>query len=323
MTTHPDAFAARPRTPRSRTRPHPRALATLASVLCACAAAGTQHTSSLESPAMNAPARPRSSGYADVDGLRLHYEIRGTGGTPLVLLHGGLHNTALDAPVAERLAAHRQVISVDLQAHGRTADVERPLRFERLADDVAALLGQLRIPQADLLGYSLGGGVALRTAIQHPERVRRLVLVSVPFSDAGWYPEVKVGFQHLGRALAEPMRPSPAYQTYAAIAPNPARFGDLLDKLGELERRPYDWSADVANVAAPTLLVYADADAIRPEHVVQLFQLLGGGRRDAGLDRSGVSKARLAILPGLTHYDVFESPAMPAAVEPFLDAPEG
>ncbi|MFY3742522.1 alpha/beta fold hydrolase [Anaeromyxobacter sp. Red801] len=272
---------------------------------------------------MTTPTRINASGYADIDGLRLYYEIRGAGGTPLVVLHGGLHNTALDAPVAERLAARRRVISVDLQGHGRTADVDRPLRFERLADDVAALLARLEIPRADLLGYSFGGRVALRTAVQHPERVRRLVLVSVPFADAGWYPEVKAAFQHLGRALAGPMRPSPAYQTYAAIAPQPERFPDLLDKMGELGTLPYDWSAEIARLAAPTLLVYADADAVRPEHVVQFFQLLGGGHRDGGLDRSGVSKARLAILPGLTHYDVFESPAMTAAVEPFLDAEGG
>jgi len=269
---------------------------------------------------MNPITPATKSGYAPVNGLQLYYEVRGTGGTPLVVLHGGLHNTAMDAPVAARLAEHRQVISVDLQGHGRTADIARPLRHEQLADDVAALLGSLGVDRADVLGYSLGGGVAVRMAIQHPERVRKLVVVGAPFSSAGWYPEVSIGFQHLGHALAEMMRPSPNFQTYAAIAPDPAQFGTLLDKTGELNTRSFDWSADVAKLAMPVLLVFADADAISPSHVVHYYELLGGGKRDAGLDGSGRSAASLAILPGHTHYDMFESPALIAAVVPFLDA---
>ncbi len=263
------------------------------------------------------------SGYADVNGLRLHYEIRGHGGTPLVLLHGGLHNTALDAPVAERFAQRRQVIAVDLQAHGRTADVDRPLRYEQMADDIAGLLANLGVSQADVLGYSLGGSTALQVAVRHPGCVRKLVLVAIPFSSSGWYPEVQQAFQHLGAALAEPMRPSPVYQTYAAVAPQPEKFPLLLDKIGELQRRSYDWSADVSGLARldmPVMLVHADADAIPPAHVARFFELLGGGQRDAGVDGSGAPRSRLAILPGHTHYNIFESPALIGAVEPFLDA---
>jgi pimeloyl-ACP methyl ester carboxylesterase len=267
---------------------------------------------------LNPPTQPAKSGYMPVNGLNLYYEIRGGGGTPLVFLHGGLHNTALDAPVAARFAAHRQLIAIDLQGHGRTADIDRPLRFELMADDVAALLGQLGIAQADLFGYSLGGGVALRTAIQHPECVRKLVLVSIPFSDTGWFPEVTQAFKSLNHTLAEPMRPSPIYRTYAAVAPHPDQFPKLLDKMGELQTRSYDWSAEIAKLTLPTMLVYADADAVPPSHIVRFFELLGGGKRDGGLDGSGMSKARLAILPGLTHYNVFESPALVDAVEPFL-----
>jgi len=264
------------------------------------------------------------SGYADVNGLRLHHEIRGQvsdgGGPPLVLLHGGLHNTALDAPVAEQFARGRQVISVDLQGHGRTADIDRPMRYEQMADDIAGLLAALRIVQADLLGYSLGGGVALQTAIRHPARVRKLVLVSTPFANSGWYPEIQQAFQHFGSALAEMMRPSPVYQTYAAVAPRPEQFSQLLDKMGELQRRSYDWSADVARLAMPAMLVYADADSFPPAHIVRFFELLGGGQRDAGWDGSAATRSRLAILPGLTHYNVFESAALISAVDPFLDA---
>jgi len=263
---------------------------------------------------------PAKSAHVTVNGVSYYYEVRGTGGTPLVLLHGGLHNTRLDAPVAARLAEHRQVISVDLQGHGGTADVDRPLRFETMGDDIAELLKQIGVEKADLMGYSLGGGVALRAAISHPKQVRKLVLVAIPYASGGWYPEVQEGFKHLGRALAEMMRPSPVYQTYAAIAPHPEGFPTLLDKVGELETRSYDWSAEVAKLPMPTMLVYADADALPISHIARFFELLGGGKRDGGLDGSGAPKGRLAILPGHTHYNVFESPALISAVEPFLDA---
>lgn len=270
---------------------------------------------------MTTPTLPTKTGHAQVNGLRLYYEVRGAladGALPLVLLHGGLHNTLMDAPVATRLAQGRQVISVDLQGHGRTADIDRPLRFEQLADDLAALLDELRVPQADVLGYSLGGGVGLRLAIQHPSRVRKLVVVSSPFSSTGWYPEVATAFQHLTGALADMMKPAPVYQTYAAIAPDATGFARLIDKTGELQRRPYDWSVEVSNLPMPVLLVFADADSMPPSYIARFYELLGGGQRDGGLDGSGRPKSSLAILPGHTHYDLFESPAMITTVEPFL-----
>lgn len=265
---------------------------------------------------------PTKSGYADVNGLRLYYEMRGDSdtGTPMVLLHGGLHNTALDAPVAERFAQRRQVISVDLQGHGRTADIDRPLRYEQLADDIDALLASLGIARVDLFGYSFGGSAALQTAIRHAARIRKLVLLSIPFSSSGWFPEVQQGFKHVGRALAEPMRPSPMYQTYAAIAPRPQDFPQLLDKMGELQTRGYDWSADVARLEMPVMLAYADADSMPPSHMARFFELLGGGQRDPGWDRSAAPRSRLAVLPGQTHYNVFEAPALIDAVDLFLDA---
>lgn len=270
---------------------------------------------------MTTPNNPMKSGYAQVNGLRLYYEVRGQlaeGDTPLLLVHGGLHNTALDAPVASRLAQGRQVISVDLQGHGRTADIDRPFRYEQLADDVAALLGELRVPQVDVLGYSLGGGVSQRLAIQHPSLVRKLVVVSAPFSSTGWYPEIAAGFQHLTGALAEMMKPAPVYQTYATVAPEPAGFARLIDKTGELQRGAYDWSDEVSKLSMPVLLVFADADSMPPAYIARFYGLLGGGQRDGGLDGSGRSKASLAILPGHTHYNLFESPALISAVEPFL-----
>jgi pimeloyl-ACP methyl ester carboxylesterase len=258
------------------------------------------------------------TGYAPVNGLNLYYEIHGAG-EPLILLHGGLQATEMLGEILPSLANTRRVIAVDLQAHGRTADIGRPLSYEAIADDNAALMKYLGIAKADVMGYSLGGGVALRTAIQHPDAVRKLVVVSTVFRRDGWYPEVVAAMAQMGAGSAE-MMPSPIYQTYARVAPRPADWPVLLTKIGELLRKDYDWSKEVAAIKAPTMLVFADADAIRPEHAVQFFQLLGGGKKDAGWDGSGMSNARLAILPGLTHYNIFSSPALAPTVASFLDA---
>jgi len=260
------------------------------------------------------------TGYAPVNGLNLYYEIHGTG-KPLILLHGGLGATEMFDEVMPALSKDRQVIAVDLQAHGRTGDIDRPLSYDAMADDIAALIKNLGIEKADVMGYSVGGGVALRTAVRHPEVVRKLVLVSTAFRRDGWYPEVLAGMAQMGAGAAEPMKQTPMYQLYARVAPKPADWPVLLTKLGEMLRRDYDWSNDVATIQVPTLLVFGDADAVRTEHAVQFFELLGGAKKDGGWDGSGMSNARLAILPGLTHYSIFSSPALPASVTPFLDAP--
>jgi pimeloyl-ACP methyl ester carboxylesterase len=255
--------------------------------------------------------------YADVNGLRLWYEVHGTG-RPLVLLHGGYGSGETFDPIRPALAARRTVLTVDLQGHGRTADVDRPLRHESMADDVAALLRRLDLPSADLLGYSLGGGVALRTAIQHPALVRRLVLVSTPCRRQGWYPEVLAAMAAQDERVAEQMRGTPPHELYARVAPRPQDWPALWARTGELLRRDYDWTAEVAALALPVLLVFADADSIPVAHMAEFFGLLGGGHRDAGWDGSDRPTARLAVLPGLTHYDIVASPALPAAVLPFL-----
>jgi len=270
-----------------------------------------------------AQVRPTTSvktGYAPVNGLKLYYEIHGTG-EPLILLHGGVGATEMFNPILPLLSNTRRVIAVDLQAHGRTADIDRPLTMEAMADDIAALIKHLGIEKADVMGYSLGGGVALRTAIQHPGAVRKLVVVSTAFKRDGWYPEIVAGMAQMGPGAAEPMKQTPMYQMYARIATKPEDWPVLLTKLGELLRKDYDWSKDVAAIQAPTLLVFGDADAVRTEHAVQFFELLGGGKKDGGWDGSGMSNARLAILPGLTHYSIFSSPMLATAVTPFLDAP--
>ncbi len=220
------------------------------------------------------------------------------------------------------LAEGRRVIGVDLQAHGRTADIDCPMTFEAMADDVAALIEYLGLGESDVMGYSLGGGVALRTAIQHPEVVRKLELVSTPFKRDGWYPEVLAGMEQMGPEAAEPMRQTPMYRLYSDVAPRPEDWPVLLTKLGELLGKDYDWSEEASAMEAPAMIVVGDADSVRTAHAVEFFELLGGGKQDAGWDGSGMSEARLAVLPGTTHYDIFFYRALAATVAPFLKTPE-
>ena len=257
--------------------------------------------------------------YAAVNSLDMYYEIHGSG-DPLILLHGGVGAVEMFGEVLPLLVEGRQVIGVDLQAHGRTADIDRPMTFEAMADDVAALIEHLGLERADVMGYSLGGGVALQTAIRHPGVVRKLVLVSTPFERDGWYPEVLAGMEQMGPEAAEPMKQTPMYQLYSRIAPKPEDWPVLLTKLGDLLRRYYDWSERVAAIETPTMIVVGDADSVSTAHAVQFFELLGGGKRDAEWDGSGMSDARLAVLPGTTHYDIFYSPTLASTVAPFLDA---
>jgi pimeloyl-ACP methyl ester carboxylesterase len=250
----------------------------------------------------------------------MYYEVRGEG-QPLILLHGGVGAIEMFGEVLPLLARGRQVIGVDLQAHGRTADIDRPMTYEAMADDVAALIEHLGVGEADVMGYSLGGGVALQTAIRHPEAVRKAVLVSTPFERGGWYPEVLAGMEQMGPEAAEPMKATPMYLLYAGVAPRPEDWPVLLARLGELLRQDYDWSEDVGALEMPVMIVVGDADSVRTAHAVEFFGLLGGGKKDAGWDGSGMPDSRLAILPGTTHYEIFYSPTLASTVAPFLDAP--
>jgi pimeloyl-ACP methyl ester carboxylesterase len=257
--------------------------------------------------------------YATVNGISLYYEDHGSG-RPLILLHGGLFGGEMWTPLLPQLGKERRVILVDLQAHGHTADVDRPLRYETMGDDIAALIRHLDLGQADLMGYSAGAGTALRTAIQHPGLVRRLVVISTPCRRDGWHAESLAGFDHLGRQLAGMLMQSPVYEFYSRVAPRVEDFPVLLDKMGEMQRLDFDWSAEVAGITAPVMLVFADADAIRPAHIAEFYAAVGGGLRDANWDGSARPVARLAVLPSHTHYDLGHSPDLAAVVIPFLDA---
>lgn len=258
------------------------------------------------------------SGHAEAGGISYYYEVQGQG-EPLLLLHGGLGSIDMFRPLLPALAAKRQVIAVDLQGHGRTPLGDRPIDLVAMGDDMAAVLQHVGVEKADVLGYSLGGGVAFQLAVQHPEKVRRLALVSAGYAQDGFYPEMLPQQAAVGAGMAEMMKGTPMYTSYVAVAPKPEDFPRLLDAMGALMRKPYDWSADVPKLTMPVMLVYGDSDMYRPEHVVKFYQLLGGGLRDAGWQREHMSQNRLAIIPGATHYDIFLSPQLPATVMPFLN----
>jgi pimeloyl-ACP methyl ester carboxylesterase len=233
--------------------------------------------------------------YARVNGIDIYYEIHGSG-EPLIVLPGGFMTVAAMGAIVLQLAASRRVIGVELQGHGHTADIERPLRFESMADDIAALIEHLGLERADILGYSLGGGVALQTAIQHPEVVRKLALISTPFKRDGWYPEVLMGMAAIS---VEGFAGTPIYDAYLKTSPKPEAWPAFVAKMRHLLGEDYDWSAEVVALNIPTLVVVGDADSVRLPHAVEFFGLLGGGKADG--DQAGLPASRLAVLPATTH----------------------
>jgi pimeloyl-ACP methyl ester carboxylesterase len=293
-------------------------IATLATVAASFAALTIVHAAQ-EKPAMQTSIpKPTKSGHAAVNGVDYYYGIYGTG-EPLLLLHGGFGQIEMFGPNLTKLAQSRQVIGVDLQGHGRTALGNRKISLIDIGNDMAGVLKKLGYDKVDVLGYSMGGGVAFQFAVQHPEMVRRLVLVSTPYSQDGFYPEMLPQQAALGAAMAEQMKQTPMYQSYVAIAPHPEEFPKLLDQMGAYMREPYDWSADVKKLTMPVMLIFGDSDMFRPEHIVKFYQLLGGGLKDAGWQREHISQNRLAILPNITHYEMGLAPQLVDAALPFLN----
>ena len=258
--------------------------------------------------------------HAEVNGVNLYFETHGTG-RPLILLHGGLGSGEMFGPILPLLAEHHQVVAVDLQGHGRTADIDRPLDVRLMADDIAALIAHLGLDRPSLVGYSLGGGVALLTAAKHPAKVGRLVAASANIRSDAIYPEMRAQQGQVGAAAADFMKETPMYQLYQRVAPRPQDFPRLLDKIGAAMAIDFDFSAEVRSLQVPTLIVAADADMAPPSHYVEVFNLLGGGLRDGGWMGEGRPEGghALAILPGLTHYSIFSSPLFAAATLAFLD----
>lgn len=263
-------------------------------------------------------AEPDSTGYVAVNGMDMYWESRGEGGTPVVVVHGGFGLTSMFGDLLDQLAHTRRVVAIELQGHGHTGDIDRAFSYEAFGDDIAGVIRELSLGQADLLGYSLGAGACLRAAIQHPDSVRRLALLSTPCRKDGWFAEVREGMLQVGRASFEQMKQSPTYEAWRKVAPDPNSFPSLMDKTGDLLRQSYDWADEVKAIQLPALLVYGDADSIPPSHAAEFFALLGGGLRDAGWNGELRTDKRLAILSGRTHYDILEDSTLPTVLEEFL-----
>ena len=259
-----------------------------------------------------------ATGYAQANGVDIYWESQGSGGTPLLLVHGGYGLASEFDGLADQLAADRQVIAIELQGHGHTADIARSFTWDDFAEDIAAAIERLGLGPVDLLGHSLGGIASLRCGIRHPEAVRKLVLVSAPCRRSAWFPEVLAGFDQMSSAtLFDTLRQSPLYELWAKVAPDPKSFPTLIDKTGALLREPFDWTDDVKLMEVPALLLYGDSDSIPPSHAAEFFTLLGGGQRDAGWDGPLPTPSRLAIAAGRTHYNMLDWPALPTTIAEF------
>lgn len=265
---------------------------------------------------------PAKSGYVKANGVSYYYEIRGRG-EPVLLLHGGLGNITMFAPGIPEFAKTRTVVAVDLYGHGRTALTDRSMNFVDVGNDLAVIIRELGFRQVDVVGYSMGGGIAFRLAAQHPQLVRRLVLISAGFAQNGFYPDMLPQQAAVSGTMADQFRGTPIHDAYMAVAPRKEDFPKLLDRMGEWMRTPYDWSADVKKLTMPTLLVFGDSDMYRLDHVMEFYMLLGGGQKDAGWMRQDMARNRLAILPNVTHYEMAMAPALVPTVLPFLNGDTG
>jgi pimeloyl-ACP methyl ester carboxylesterase len=273
-------------------------VAAFVSMAAACQPAPKESRSDMSAPS-DAPAsestKPAESGYAAVNGLKLYYEVYGKG-KPIVLLHGSFMSIPMNwAHAIPLLASSRQVIVAEMQGHGRTRDVPRELSYEAMADDVSGLLGHLKVESADVLGYSMGGGIAFQLAIRHPERVRRLVVLSGAYAHDGWWPDVEASFATMN---AEAFKGTPFEEEYRRFGNDPAQFSAFIKKVIGADLKTYDWSKEAHAIQAPIFIVIGDVDGIRYEHALDLFRAKGGGKMG---DLHGLPKSRLAILPGTTH----------------------
>lgn len=255
------------------------------------------------------------SGYVPVEGTELYYEIHGAG-APLVMLHGGVNPSALYGEPLAEMAKTFKVIAIHARGHGLSKDTDAPWSVEQAADDVAAVLEGLGIARASVLGYSFGGKIALQFAFRHPDRLDKLVVISAGYAKGGDYPEVRAAFEQMpamADAIGASIAQSPLAELYPAVD-----WPRLMRKSGQLGIKDYDWSEEVKAIKSPTLLIFADADSIRPDHVVDFYKLLGGGQRDAGMDGSLRSPSRLAFIPAATHYTIMASPTVTQYATDFL-----
>ena len=239
--------------------------------------------------------KPSMTGYAPVNGLQMYYEIYGEG-KPLVLIHGAFNSINVFNGVIPGLAKNHKLIAVEMQGHGRTADIDRPFSFEAMADDVASLLTYLKIDSADVFGYSMGGGIAQQLAIRHPARVKKLVLASCPYKFEGWFPETRAIFPTV---TPEAFASTPMKAEYDRLAPDPSHWSVFINKMVQFISKNYDFTAaKFKAIKSPKLIIIGDSDGVMPEHAIEMFHLTGGGGMG---DLSGLTDSQLAIIPATTH----------------------
>ncbi|MBO9152166.1 alpha/beta fold hydrolase [Chitinophaga sp. GCM10012297] len=293
-------------------------LAIVAAVLASCQPRpkdGQNTSATSKDTAAIQQLKPSESGYADVNGLKMYYEVYGEG-KPIVLLHGSYMNIPVNwSAIVPLMAKDRKVIVTEMQGHGRTKDIPRELSYEGMADDVSGLLKHLKTDSADVLGYSMGGGVAFQMAVRHPEQVRRLVILSGTYAHDGWWPEVEKSFASF---TPDMFRGTAIQKQYDSLGNDPAHFDEFIKKVISIDLKPYDWSKEVKNIKAPILMAIGDADGVRYEHALELFRAKGGGKMG---DLEGLPKSRLAILPGTTHIGMMQrTNILVPMVTDFLDA---
>jgi pimeloyl-ACP methyl ester carboxylesterase len=256
------------------------------------------------------------TGYVPVNGLKMYYEIHGKG-EPVVLLHGSY--MAIPSNWQEMIAAlakTRQVIAVEMQGHGRTADINRDFSYDNLADDIAAMLDYLKIGKADLIGYSMGGGVAMDVAIRHPQNVRKVVSISAVFRHDGWVQEALDAYPHF---TADVFKGSPFEAEYKKLSPRPNEFPTFVKRVIAMDLKPYDFGAEKLKATqAPIFFIHGDADGVRLDHIAEMFKLKGG---DIMGDMRSRSASRLAVLPDTTHLTLMQKTDIIAPlINDFLDA---
>jgi len=255
-----------------------------------------------------------------VNGMKMYYEVSGAGDA-LIVLHGAYMNIPAMGAIIPMLAKTHRVYALELQGHGRTTDIDRPITYQNLADDVAAFMGAVKLAKADVFGYSMGSGAALQLAIRHPEKVNKLVAASVAYDAKGLQPAFTAMIPSM---TPEMFANTPMPAEYKKLAPNPNGFPELARKLIQLEKEPMAWEAEVKKLKTPVLLISGDADVTTLEHTVSFFRLLGGG--EAGDMGKPLSASRLAVLPATSHTSVITQPDLLLAfIEPFLkgETPKG
>ena len=244
--------------------------------------------------------KPTESGYADVNGLKMYYEVYGQG-KPIVLVHGSFMNIPMNwSQIIPMMIKDRKVIVAEMQGHGRTRDISREFSYEAMADDVSGLLKHFKIDSADILGYSMGGGIAFQFAIRHPQQLRRLVVLSGTYSHDGWWPDAEASFATF---TADMFKGTSIQKQYDSLGNDPSHFPEFVKRVISIDLKPYDWTREVKKIKAPVFMAIGDADGIRYEHALEFFRALGGGKMG---DMHGLPKSRLAILPGTTHVGMMQ-----------------